>query len=338
MVATGGIGTGIFMALEGDHTLGREESRPARLLDLRDYCKLHIVCHYLQRLLGPGFPVLPVGRVGVDAAGDRLLEEMAQLGLDVSLVGRSDRPTLFSVCFRYPNGDGGNLTTSLSASSDVRPADLDAALPVLERYRGRGVAIALPEVPLDARLRLLASATDHSFLRVATMVPGEVEVALERGLLDLTDLLALNLDEAAALLGDPVPPATPDVVQALVTRLSSAHPGLFVVVTAGSRGSWSWDGRTLAHAPALPVEVAGTAGAGDAHLAAVVAATVAGASLADANRFAALVSSLAVSSGHTIHPELDRAFVARAAERLGHELVPEVRRLLEPSHAEDRRG
>ena len=53
VVGTGGIGSGIFLALEGNRTLGREESRPAELLDQRDYCKLHIVCHYVQRLLGP---------------------------------------------------------------------------------------------------------------------------------------------------------------------------------------------------------------------------------------------------------------------------------------------
>ena len=53
VVGTGGIGSGIFLALEGNRTLGREESRPADLLDQRDYCKLHIVSHYVRRLLGP---------------------------------------------------------------------------------------------------------------------------------------------------------------------------------------------------------------------------------------------------------------------------------------------
>jgi ribokinase len=59
VVGTGGIGTGIFMALRGEHSLGREESRPAELLDRRDYCKLHIFSHYVQRLLGTEFPVVP---------------------------------------------------------------------------------------------------------------------------------------------------------------------------------------------------------------------------------------------------------------------------------------
>ena len=53
LVGVGGIGAGLFFALEGDHQdLGRDESRPGRLLDVRDYCKLHIVAQYPTVLLG----------------------------------------------------------------------------------------------------------------------------------------------------------------------------------------------------------------------------------------------------------------------------------------------
>ena len=52
LIGVGGLGTGIFFALEGNHTLGRNESRPGQLLDVRDYCKLHIVIHYIAKLLG----------------------------------------------------------------------------------------------------------------------------------------------------------------------------------------------------------------------------------------------------------------------------------------------
>ena len=54
IVGVGGIGSGIFFALEGNHTLGRNESRTATLLPVRDYCKLHIVLHYVAKLLGAG--------------------------------------------------------------------------------------------------------------------------------------------------------------------------------------------------------------------------------------------------------------------------------------------
>ena len=76
MVGVGGIGSGSFFLLNGNHTLGREESRGGRFQDRRDYCKLHIISHYVKALLGPGFPVIPVGKVGDDDVGRRLLAEM----------------------------------------------------------------------------------------------------------------------------------------------------------------------------------------------------------------------------------------------------------------------
>ena len=91
VIGTGGIGSGIFLALEGDHTLGREESRAANLLDQRDYCKLHIVSHYVQQLMGPDFPVIPIGKVGDDDRGRTVTEEMRNAGLDTSYVTQSDR-------------------------------------------------------------------------------------------------------------------------------------------------------------------------------------------------------------------------------------------------------
>ena len=71
LVGVGGIGTGLFFALEGDHDLGRNESRPARLKGVCDYCKLHIVAHYPTVLLGAGFEVVPVGKVGADGQAEQ---------------------------------------------------------------------------------------------------------------------------------------------------------------------------------------------------------------------------------------------------------------------------
>jgi ribokinase len=318
VVATGGLGSGIFLALEGNATLGREESRAAELLDQRDHCKLHIVCHYVARLLGTTFPVVPIGKVGDDDAGRAVLTELAAVGIDTDQVAASALPTLFSVCFLYPDGDGGNLTTSRSASSDVSMADIQRARPVFERYRSRGIALALPEVPLAARAELLRLGREYGFLQVACVVTGEVAEARASGMLAEIDLLAVNLDEARALVGGSAPGSSPaDDVGAAVRELTRLNPRLSVVVTAGADGSWTWDGQSLEHTPALPVDVVNTAGAGDAHLAAVVAGLVRGLDLRTANSHAAVVSGLAVTSRHTINPEIDAASVAEAAERHG---------------------
>ncbi len=158
VAGTGGLGAGITMRLVGDTSLGREESRAAELLDARDSCKLHIVLHYVQRLLGPGFPVHPIGAVGDDEAGRTVLEELRAVGMDVAGVRViPDAPTLYAVAFVYPNGDGGNLTTTGSASDRVGPADLDSAAELLAG--AGGIVVALPEVPIATRAALLARAS-----------------------------------------------------------------------------------------------------------------------------------------------------------------------------------
>ncbi|MHC4800302.1 MAG: hypothetical protein ACYTF1_26980, partial [Planctomycetota bacterium] len=105
LIGTGGIGSGAFFALNGNHTLGREESRSGRFLDRKDYCKLHIITHYVQTLMGPDFTTLPIGKVGDDQQGQNLLSEMAEAGLNTRYVRPvSGKPTLYSFCFVYPDG------------------------------------------------------------------------------------------------------------------------------------------------------------------------------------------------------------------------------------------
>ncbi|TFD90301.1 carbohydrate kinase family protein [Cryobacterium psychrotolerans] len=329
IVATGGIGSGITLALNGNATLGREESRAAVLLESRDYCKLHIVSHYLQTLLGRDFPIIPVGKVGADAAGPILLDDMRQIGLDLRHVKVvTGKTTLFAVCYIYPNGDGGNLTTQRSASDDVSLEDIRALEDELEGVGSAGIALALPEVPLESRAELLRLATQAGFLRVAAFVTGEAPAVLSSGMLESVDLLALNLDEARAFAS--IPPSVesaPEIVHRSMEGLLLQNDHLSLVITAGRHGSWTWDGESLQHTPAPEVAVLSTAGAGDAHLAGVVAALAHGVGLHDANRFASIISAMKVGSVHTINQEITAATVLEAARNFG---------ILIPNHMQQR--
>jgi sugar/nucleoside kinase (ribokinase family) len=195
LVGVGGIGSGIFFALEGNHDLGRNESRPARLLDVRDYCKLHIITHYLAVLLGTkqsetSFHILPIGKVGGDSAGRSLLKEMADAGLDTRYVETVEgRRTLFSVCYQYPDRTGGNITTSESAASLITASDVDRVIPLLEASGSRSIALAVPEVPLEVRHHLLKLATTHHAFRVASFTSTEIPEARRLNIFNLVDLL-----------------------------------------------------------------------------------------------------------------------------------------------------
>lgn len=322
LVGVGGIGTGLFFALEGGHDLGRDESRPARLLDVRDYCKLHIVAHYPAVLLGARpsgdpFHVVPVGRVGADEPGRRLRHEMGEAGMDVSFVRPlTGRPTLFSVCFQYPDGSGGNITTSDSAAASLRPEDLGAVPELLD---ARTIALALPEVALETRHALLRLAGPRGALRVAALATAEVEPARARAFFADVDLLALNAHEAAAVAGQPFPDGPPEpFLEACASALTTVRAGMRAIVSAGRRGAWGLDEGRWTYTPALDVPIASTAGAGDALLGGTLAALALGvpltvpgpvrAALADrplesALDFGVLLASYTVTSPHTIHPD-----------------------------------
>ena len=294
--------------LNGDHTLGREESRSGRFLDRRDYCKLHIVSHYVRTLLGSKLSVIPLGRVGDDAVGRELLEEMGTAGLDLRRVevlpGTS---TLFSFCFLYPDGSGGNLTTDNSASASVDAQLIDRAEGLFARVGQAGMAAALPEVPVEARLRLLELAGRHGLFRAASFTSGELPAVGRSGRLGGVDLLALNIDEARALADLRDPQATPaEIVERTVAALVGDYPRLQLSITAGGAGSWFWDGTRLFHCPSVPVQAVGTAGAGDAHLAGILAGLACGLEAASAQVLGTLVAAASVTSPHTIHKGLSR--------------------------------
>jgi sugar/nucleoside kinase (ribokinase family) len=302
LVGVGGVGRGVLFALEGDHDLGRNESRPARLLPFRDYCKLHIIAHYPARLLGPAFRVVAIARVGDDDAGRGLRQEMSASGIDCRFVETvAGRPTLQSVCFQYPDGSGGNITTSDSAAEALTASDVDSAAGLIDQTT---IALAAPEAPLAARDHLLRLGTERGALRVAAFTSAEVADAKRLGLLARADLVALNEDEARALVGLRFDPDDPGpLLEASAAALATERPGVRILLTAGAHGCFGFDGAAWKHCPALPVRVASTAGAGDALLAGVLTALAAGAPFTEALEFGALLAAYKVTSPHTIPPD-----------------------------------
>ena len=334
MIGVGGIGSGTFFALSGNHTLGREESRGGRFLNRRDYCKLHIVSHYVKILLGPDFGTIPIGLLGDDEVGGRLVGEMVDAGLEMSYVKRSPGDqTLFSFCFVYPDAAGGNLTTDDSACGKVDAAYAALAEPEFARYAGRGLALAVPEVPLGAREKVLQLGTQYSCFRVASFAAEEVSTAIDMGMLEHTDLLALNADEAAAAAGLSLETvsesnSTFEVAESAVLSLQGRNHNLLISITAGKNGSWSWDGEDLVHVPAFEAEVVSTAGAGDAHLAGIIAGLVADLTLAQAQELGTLVAAHSVTSPHTIDKRIDRKTLHSFADKSSAPLCDAVKNLL----------
>ena len=322
IVGTGGIGSGKFFLLNGDHTLGREESRSGHFLDIKDYCKQHIILHYVKVLLGPDFQVIPVGRIGDDDTGRNLYEEMKETGFSMDLVEKmAGVSTLFSFCFCYPDGSGGNLTTDNSASAGVDPEFIERASSLICKLGSQGIIVAAPEVPLDARKKLLELGKQNGLFCSASFTSEEIPGAVKSGLMRNVDLLAINIDEASALAEDCTDKA--DCVAVILSAIEAVRKSnnkIMVSVTAGRNGSWCWDSDTLNYFPAIETKVASTAGAGDAFFAGILTGFAMELHIFESQQLASLIAGMSVTSPDTIHKGIDwpslKRFMVKANLRI----------------------
>jgi ribokinase len=332
----------MFFSLQGNHTLGRNESRPGSLMEVRDYCKLHIVTHYVAKLLNnQQFRTMPIGKVGDDAAAKFVLRELSAAGIDTCFVGTVvGSPTLFSVCFQYPDGSGGNITTSNSAAEQLQASDLDG---VEELFSVTStIALILPEVPLDVRWHFLELASRAGAFRAASFVSSEIAAAKKQGFFERLDLLSVNESEAGEFVRATFMPEQPQsFLEECVRLMRTEYPGLQMVVSVGKAGAYAISNAGWNYCPAVEVEVASTAGAGDCLLGAILAGIARSIPLLNlgpsrnslverpletALELGVLLASYKVTSAHTIHPDASWPALVRFAQDEGIRLAPLLHR------------
>lgn len=274
IIGTGGIGAGMLYQLEGEHTLGRNESRLGELVEAKDFCKQHIILHYVSKLIAElriPIGVYPIGMVGEDSTGKELLNMMKAAGMDTSYVAVNPKErTLFSVCYQYPDSSGGNITNSNSASSCVDSEVIQAAFVGNNWAEGRTIAVAAPEVSIDARLELLKQGCACDSYSIGSVLSGEIAEWEKRGGFGLMDLIAINGDEANQLAGTENKPVS-QIADRCMQRLRLYQPKITALITDGAQGSYLCDSEGVQFIDPLPTEVQSTAGAGDAFLSGVIA-------------------------------------------------------------------
>ncbi len=325
IIGTGGIGSGIFFSLKGNETLGREESRMATLLPYKDYCKQHIIMHYIAVLLGAqvdgNFESFPIGKVGNDQTGKRLIEQMNSAGMDTGHVKIShEHATLFSVCFQYPDHAGGNITTAESASSTVLPDDIDEFFANFNKASAKEIILAAPEVSLETRIKLLEHGRQRGSLNITSLQSSEISEFKKSNGFNLTDILFINLDEAKSIAGIDETATVENIVVSAIRNLSEINNGLTVFITCGPGGVYCYAKKHLEYFPSFNVAVVSTAGAGDAFLAGTLAGISCGlpifknneenASLINtATELGILVAAISVTSQDSIHLGINRDFL-----------------------------
>jgi len=347
IIGTGGIGAGIFFSMEGNHTLGRNESRLGTLEQYHDYCKQHIIMHYIAFLLGASktdrFRSYPIGKVGNDDIGQRLLVMMDKAGMSTKHVGVCDNAaTLFSVCFQYSDHSGGNITSGNSASNLVKPEDIDSFFEQYDLNGNEGIVLAAPEVPVETRIRLLKYGKEHGLFNAASVLSSEVEEFTRLKGFELTNLLSINIDEAqriAAIEGDQ--PNPEKVIDACIRKLLKENPEMKVLITNGAHGSFCYYKDKHEFTPSLKTEVVSTAGAGDAFLAGTIAGLCCGlplfkgfsttelnqSPLQTAVELGTILASFSVTSADTIHEGANAGSIDKYIKKSGLKLSGEFSKL-----------
>ncbi|WP_051655013.1 carbohydrate kinase family protein [Deinococcus marmoris] len=278
------------------------------------------VAENLARL---GVCVALLSAVGTDPLGDGLLRQAAEAGVDVSPVLR----VLEHATGTYTAvlDSGGELLIAVAAMEIM-----DALIPSVLIGResmlcGAAYIVADGNLPPDTLEHLLARAGGARVIFEPVSVPKAVRLlpVLDAGFAPWA--VTPNLAELSALVGTEVPDEAAAIGEA---ALNLHGRGVEVVwVRRGVRGSLLSTAGGTDELPALSADVQDVTGAGDAMLAAFLAALLAGETLLDAAREGHAAAALTVESAQTVVPDLTRAAVRQRlstglAYPVGHETPP----------------
>lgn len=262
------------------------------------------VAENLARL---GVPVALISVVGRDALGDELLRGTEAAGVDVRGV------------LRAPGVATGTYTAVLDASGELLVAvaameAMDALTPAAVQERrgalgGAAWAVAdgnVPEATLAHVLSLAAGAgVPVVFEPVSVPKAARLRSALAAGL--SPHAVTPNVPELEVLVGH----AVPDTVDAIRAAAAELHArGVAVVwVRRGAQGSVLSAPDGVHTLPALAATVRDVTGAGDAMLAAFLAALASGRPPAEAARHGHAAAAITVESDHAVSPALTPAAI-----------------------------
>lgn len=264
VVGTGGIGKGMLFYTKEMDTLGRSESRLVELSSAKDYCKQHIVLHYTAVLLGRDAVVCPIGYVGKDEPGEGLVRQMEEAGMDVQFVGQSmTDSTMISICLQYPDKEGCNFTAENNASAHVTPTYIIRCMEEIG-IDARTIVAAVPEVSVESRMAMLAYGKKKGAYCVLSVPVSEAGQFEKEGAFAHCDLLAVNEEEAGAILGEEQKGRA--LAEALWKKLARVNPDINIAITCGKEGAYIVCNSKVERVPPLKGHAVNTTGAGDAFL------------------------------------------------------------------------
>lgn len=220
--------------------------------------------------------------LGADAEGERIRAALTAAGVDLLAGDGVTTERHLNLMTR----DGGRVSLYL-ATPQPR---VDTPSPEVIATMSDAAAIVLDLAPLSLGLIPAARASARPIWTDIHDYDGEAD--FHRPFIDAADVIFMNADRIGH---DPIA-----FMEQCVDRGAS-----LVVCTLGAEGAVAVDARMQRHRVAAePIEVLDTNGAGDAFMAGVLDATLAGAEVPDALRAGARHAASALTTRH-LHPSLD---------------------------------
>jgi ribokinase len=233
-----------------------------------------------------GYPVVMVGRVGADAFGQALLENMAAVGADTTWV-RRDAEAASGVALIIVDDAGQNsIVVASGANMRLTEADVEAAR---ETIAAAAALVLQLESPLPTVAHAVGLAHEHGVPVILNPAPAR---PLGAELLKQVDYLIPNENETTLLTDIKV---SDDASAKLgAEKLLAAGVGT-AVITLGERGALLAGERERLLLPAYQVTVVDTTAAGDAFVGAFAVALAEGRPLREATKMAMAAGALAVT-------------------------------------------
>ncbi|PNY80660.1 carbohydrate kinase [Deinococcus koreensis] len=268
------------------------------------------VAENLARL---GVAATLISVVGRDPLGERLLRETEAAGVDVRPVLRA--PGVTTGTYTAVLDDRGELlvaVAAMEAAEALTPATLHERRSVL---RGAAWVVVDGNVPGNTLAHLLTLAAEAGarvvFEPVSVPKAGRLRAALAAGLSPYA--VTPNVAELGALLGRKVPDE-PGALRSAAAELQALGVEL-VWVRRGPHGSLLSIPGGAHDLPALSAAVRDVTGAGDAMLAAFLAALASGLPPLEAARWGHAAAALTVESEFAVSPDLTLAALRERASR-----------------------
>jgi len=233
-----------------------------------------------------GAHVSLVGRVGGDAFGSSLLDNLAAAGVDHTFVIRDVEAATGIALITVDDAGQNSIVVVAGANMRLSPADVEAA----EAAIGAADVLLLQlESPLESVTRAAEVARARGVTVILNPAPARPVPA---ALLALVDVLVPNESETALLAGRPVGERAE--AEAVAEALRNMGVGA-VILTLGERGALLAQGGEATLFPAFDVTPVDTTAAGDAFVGSLAVALAEGKPLPEAVRWGNAAGALATT-------------------------------------------